>query len=157
MPQRIKHFIWRAVNDSLPTKQNLARRNIPSDVTYSLCDDYQETILHALWLCDQAKSIWKLVPCFFGFYRSAHRSFVDLLYSVFELGASFSVALFSTIAWCLWQRRNKLHERQPTWPLQEIGRRAKELVVEFFEIHQQPLNPVHRAPHVKWSPPAEGG
>ena len=82
---------------------------------------------------------------------------MDLLYSVFELGASFSVALFSTIAWCLWQRRNKLRERQPTWPRQEIGRRAKELVVEFFEIHQQPPNPVHRAPRVKWSPPAEGG
>ena len=68
---------------------------------------------------------------------------MDLLNSVFELGASFSVALFSTIAWCLWQRQNKLHECQPTWPLQEIGRRAKELVVEFFEVHQQTPNPVH--------------
>ena len=148
MPQRIKHFIWRAANDSLPTKQNLARWNIPLDVTCSLCDDYQETILHALWLCDQAKSVWKSVPHFSGLYLSAHRSFVDLLDSVFKLGTSFSVALFSTIAWCLWQRRNKLHERQPTWPRQEIGRRAKELVVEFFEIHQQPPNPVHRAPRV---------
>ena len=82
---------------------------------------------------------------------------MDLLDSVFELGASFFVALFSTIAWCLWQRRNKLRECQPTWTLQDIGRRAKELVVEFFEIHQQPPNPVHRAPHVKWSPPVEGG
>ena len=157
MPQRIKHFIWRAANDSLPTKQNLARWNIPLDVTCSLCDDYQETILHALWLCDQAKSVWKSVPHFSGLYLSAHRSFVDLLDSVFKLGTSFSVALFSTIAWCLWQRRIKLRECQPTWPRQEIGRRAKELVVEFFEIHQQPPNPVHRAPRVKWSPPAEGG
>ena len=82
---------------------------------------------------------------------------MDLLDSVFELGASFSVALFSTIAWCLWQRRNKLRERQPTWTLQEIGRRANELVVEFFEIHQQPPNPMHQAPHVKWSPPVESG
>ena len=68
---------------------------------------------------------------------------MDLLDSVFELGASFSIALFSTIAWCLWQHRNKLRERQLTWPLQEIGRRAKELVVEFFEIHQQPPNLTH--------------
>lgn len=113
--------------------------------------------MHALWLCDQAKSVWKSVPRFAGLYRSDHRSFVDLLDSVFDLGASFSVALFSTTAWCLWQRRNKLRERQPTWPLQEIGRRAKELVVEFFEVHQQTPNSVQRAPCVKWSPPAEGG
>ena len=29
--------------------------------------------------------------------------------------------------------------------------------MEFFEIHQQPPNPVHRAPRVRWSPPAKGG
>ena len=29
--------------------------------------------------------------------------------------------------------------------------------MDFFEIHQQPLNPVHRASCVKWSPPAESG
>ena len=29
--------------------------------------------------------------------------------------------------------------------------------MEFFEIHQQPLNPVHRASCVKWSPPVESG
>lgn len=36
--QKIKHFIWRAVNDSLSTKQNLARRQIPVDETCSLCE-----------------------------------------------------------------------------------------------------------------------
>ena len=82
---------------------------------------------------------------------------MDLLDSVFEQGSVFFVALFSTIARCLWQRRNKLREHQPTWPLQELHRRAKELVVEFFEIHQRPPNPVHHAPRVKWSPLAEGG
>lgn len=56
-PQRIEHFIWRAANDSLPTKQNLVRRKIPVDETCSLCNDYQETKMHALWLCDQAKSV----------------------------------------------------------------------------------------------------
>ena len=40
VPQRIKHFIWRAAKDSLPTKQNLVRRQIPVDVTCSLCEDY---------------------------------------------------------------------------------------------------------------------
>ena len=29
--------------------------------------------------------------------------------------------------------------------------------MDFFEVHQQTPNPVHRAPYVKWSPPAEGG
>ena len=91
--------------------------------------------MHALWLYDQAKLVWKLDPRFSGLYRIAHRSFIDLLNFIFEQGSSFSVAFFSTTAWCLWHRRNKLHEHQSTWPLQEISLRAKELVVEFLKIH----------------------
>ena len=47
-PNKIHHFIWRAVKDSLPTKENLHKRHIPLDVTCSLCDEHQETNLHAL-------------------------------------------------------------------------------------------------------------
>ena len=35
-PNKISHFIWRAVKDSLPTKENLHKRHIPLDVTCSL-------------------------------------------------------------------------------------------------------------------------
>lgn len=42
------------------------------------------------------------------------------------------------------------------WPFHEIGRKAKELVVEFFDIHKQPPSPATRAPYVKWSPSLEG-
>lgn len=54
VPQRIKHFIWRVANDCLPTKQNFVRRKIPVDESCSLCDDYQETIMHVLWLYDRS-------------------------------------------------------------------------------------------------------
>ena len=43
------------------------------------------------------------------------------------------MALFSTISCCLWQRRNRLRENQPTWPLKEVGERAIVLVREFFD------------------------
>ena len=48
-PNKIRHFIWTAVKDSLPTKENLQKRHIPLDVTCSLCDEHPETALHALW------------------------------------------------------------------------------------------------------------
>ena len=37
------------------------------------------------------------------------------------------MALFSTISWCLWQRRNRLRQ------LKEVGERAIVLVREFFD------------------------
>ena len=38
---KIRHFIWRAVKDSLPMKENLQKRQIQLDVICSLCDESQ--------------------------------------------------------------------------------------------------------------------
>mgnify|MGYP007054568349 CR=1 FL=1 len=67
---------------------------------------------------------------------------MDLFEAVLDRGSVFKVAWFSTIAWSLWQRRNRIRERQQTWPLHEVSRRAKEMVLEFFEINRKPIQPV---------------
>ena len=84
MPPKIRHFMWRAVKDSLPTKQNLSRRKIPIDETCSLCEDQQEMGMHAIWLCDQVKVVWKSVPSFSSLYQVGYRSFLDLIEAVLE-------------------------------------------------------------------------
>ena len=50
---KVKHFLWRACNDSLPTKFNPCKRKIVQDSTCSLCQREPETIFHALWGCDE--------------------------------------------------------------------------------------------------------
>ena len=37
VPNTIRHFIWRAAKDSLPTKQNLKARHIPIDEVSDGC------------------------------------------------------------------------------------------------------------------------
>ena len=59
--------------------------------------------------------------------------------------------MFSTIVWTLWQRRNQLRENQRTWPLHEVGDRAKALVVEFLEANKHINNPGPRLV-AWWSP-----
>lgn len=132
-PNRIRHFMWRAVKDSLPTKKNLKRRHVVGNELCPLCDDTQETILHSLWYCEQAQVVWWLERSFVSLYEKRHRTFMDLLEGVLMQSSSFHIAWFATIAWCLWQRRNRLREHQPTWRLLEVGRRARVLVEEFLE------------------------
>ena len=81
-PNKIRHFIWTVVKDSLPTKENLHKRHIPLDMICSLCDEHQETTLHALWLCDQAKEVWKSEACFAALYKTHFRTFMDLFEAV---------------------------------------------------------------------------
>ncbi|KAK7823248.1 hypothetical protein CFP56_035709, partial [Quercus suber] len=116
---KVRHFIWRAVKDSLPTKENLKKEQIQLDVTCSLCDDSEEDTMHALWLCDQARLVWKFEASFVYLYQRKFKTFMDLFEAVLDRGSVFKVAWFSTITWSLWQRRNRIRERQQTWPLHE--------------------------------------
>ena len=102
-----------------------------------LCDDYQETNMHVLWLCEQAQSVLKSEDSFCLLYQKQYRSFMDLFEAVLDGGLIFHVAWFSTIAWGLWQRRNRLREKQAAWPLHEVSKRAKDSVMEFFDIHKK--------------------
>ena len=69
--------------------------------------------------------------------RKLYRSFMDLVEVMLQQGSGFCIALFSIIAWCLWQRQNSLREHQPSWLLHEIGARSKDLVTEYFKVHKQ--------------------
>ena len=152
-PNKICHFIWTAVKESLPTKENLHKRHIPLDMTYSPCDEHQETTLHALWLCDQAKAVWKSEACFAALYKTHFQTFMDLFEVVLGRGTVFHVAWFSMTAWSLWQRRNRIREKQPSWPLHEVSMRAKNLVTEYFQINKHPPKTQRRAAPTRWLPP----
>ena len=88
-PSKIKHFVWRALRDSLPTKPNLRIRNIMVDETCSLCEEGTETVLHSLWYCKHAQVVWKSERSFVDLYRKQHRSFTDLFELVNKEGSGF--------------------------------------------------------------------
>ena len=62
--KKVCHFLWRAAKDSLPTKLNLRLQHIPLDDTCEGCNNQSESLLHCLWLCDQARSVWMSDPRF---------------------------------------------------------------------------------------------
>ena len=53
IPNKIKHFGWRACTESLPTMANLHRRKVLQSPLCSNCNRARETVQHALWDCDQ--------------------------------------------------------------------------------------------------------
>ena len=100
------------------------------------------------------QSVWRSEITLANLYTRKHRSFFDLLDDVMQNSSGYHVALFSTIEWSLWQRRNRLRENQGTWPLHEVGERAKAMVVEFLEANKHISNPGPRLV-ARWSPPPE--
>ncbi|KAK7859072.1 putative ribonuclease h protein [Quercus suber] len=107
-PSKIRHFMWRVLKDSLPTKLNLRTRQVMVDEACSLCEDGKETIMHSLWYCEQAQAVWKAERSFVDLYKKQHRSLLDLFETVIQEGSTYRIAWFATIAWSLWQRRNRI-------------------------------------------------
>ncbi|KAL4627161.1 hypothetical protein ACB092_05G147900 [Castanea dentata] len=58
IPNKVKHFAWKACRNILATKQNLRKKNITKDDICDYCRAYVETISHLFWQCEHAKDIW---------------------------------------------------------------------------------------------------
>lgn len=58
VPQKIKMFLWKLCNNSLPVKENLRKRKVLSSGFCPFCHFPVETIEHSLLLCDWTRMVW---------------------------------------------------------------------------------------------------
>ena len=79
LPQKIKHFTWKANWDILALKENLAKRKITLDGVYELCGEGIETTGHNLWFCEHTKEVWKCSKLALPFEISTAWKFLDVV------------------------------------------------------------------------------
>ena len=58
VPGKIKHFLWRACTNSLPTKENLMKQKIIHDSSCPRYSNSSKSVEHALWSCACIKALW---------------------------------------------------------------------------------------------------
>uniref|UniRef100_A0A7N2LZ18 Reverse transcriptase zinc-binding domain-containing protein n=1 Tax=Quercus lobata TaxID=97700 RepID=A0A7N2LZ18_QUELO len=58
IPGKVKHYLWKAYSNTLPTKQNLQKRKILNDSTFHLYSKENESSMHALWDCEKIQEVW---------------------------------------------------------------------------------------------------
>lgn len=61
VPGKIKHFLWKALNNSLPTKLNIIKKGIDAIPLCPNCHKCVESVDHTLFSCSHASEIWDLV------------------------------------------------------------------------------------------------
>lgn len=54
----VKHFIWRAANELLPTQMNLFCHKISDKKLCPICGLVEETLAHTLWECPATNDVW---------------------------------------------------------------------------------------------------
>ena len=63
VPNKIKHFLWRAWREAPPTKKNLCHRKVTNSI-FEFCNGEEEDTIHVLRECQVTKEIWwEIEPC----------------------------------------------------------------------------------------------
>lgn len=153
VPNKVRHFMWWASGESLPTCSNLWFRHVLEDSTCSLCEDHPKDFIHCLWMCDHVKCIWFSNPTFnFPKPRHFHR-FSDLVSFVLSKTSPNMATLFSMVVWCIWVRRNKIREGQQVWDVGDTVKRARDLLQEFWDVDSHQYRSATTWAVTKWQPP----
>uniref|UniRef100_A0A803LHY5 Uncharacterized protein n=1 Tax=Chenopodium quinoa TaxID=63459 RepID=A0A803LHY5_CHEQI len=120
-------FSQQIVPPKHPSPQQLAikldklhQRHIRENGLCSSCGGGEESILHALFLCSNVKSMWDMSP-FAGLLVDApSSSFMDRLLWVLSKVSKDEFMLFVSLVWAAWAYRNSVVFGEP-WNNRDIG------------------------------------
>lgn len=154
IPNNIKVFGWRACQEILPTRLNLAKRRITHDNVCPNCTRFPESTIHALWDCGVAMDVWagsllKLQKC-----SNGQADMLELMEYLLSRLSLQEMELFLVQAWLIWNQRNKLLDGGKIQDPNLLCKRAVEYLEE-YRTSQENLRVdgvVHSGGDV-WKPP----
>lgn len=121
IPPKVKLFGWRALHNGLAVKKNMVMRGLGDDKRCPLCGEAEESMIHMMVLCAEAKVIWRMSPL---------RMEVEELRGVpFREWCERKAwppkeeawwALFWNLLWGIWLRRNAWLFNQNRIAVQEV-------------------------------------
>lgn len=109
IPEKIKIFLWMALNNAILTKDNMIKRNWPGDPSCYFCSQ-PETVDHLLFQCSTAKVVWATVAVCFG-ANNIPRSLTqcwEWCDRWLPMGKKFHTLGIAAICWAIWKARNSL-------------------------------------------------
>ena len=104
-PNKVKHFMWRACNNLLLTKQCLLNRKVQKEDKCDFCGE-SESAGHILWGCLIAKETWNATKLKLPNLSQLPKDFLDVVWLLMEEPGEKNWEGFAIMAWSLWTNRN---------------------------------------------------
>lgn len=141
VPNKIKIFFWRAINNLLPSYETLYKRKILMESWCPRCKLDCETTIHALVKCSYANKVWKL-SSFGALWESPHSSFKELAWSIMDKSNRDDFGLFMVTAWSIWSSRNNWMFGRGNCCLLLTYNRAVDLLHSYRSLQQHSLDEI---------------
>ena len=150
---KIKHFLWRACRNILPTKHGLKQRKVTKDDKCDICGE-RETTGHILWSCNTAKETWAELKVRQTDRTPPLEEFIDVFWWLREHSVVKDWEVFATAGWSLWNNRNVIRHGGKGRKGREIALEAQRYVDEFRNHMPSDLPKLQpSSPLKKWSRP----
>ena len=131
VPHKVKHLLWRAANEALPTLHNLWRRKVVTSTYCPFCKSDGEDTVHDLWGCRRLLVVWEddreLRKC----SGQKFLLFTDLLAYLFMRKNSLDIDLLAVIMWLIWGRRNATRLEDSILEYHQIRYEAEVFLLDF--------------------------
>ena len=124
-------------NNSLPTMDNLFRRQIVASNRCNIYKTHPEDILHVVWGCTKVANLWKSLTWAQHVDSSPLGDFTNLFSSFLQVRDNYGVDFFAITCWLLWNRRNAIRLDHSTRPLNQVFSAAGEMLHNFLEAQDE--------------------
>ena len=79
IPHKVKHMLWRAAHNAIPSLYNLWRCKVVTATLCLSCKSGSEDTIHALWTCPSFLVVWSNDELLTKLLRYKFNDFSDLL------------------------------------------------------------------------------
>ena len=134
LPNRIKHFAWKACNGILATKDSFFRRKIMTNNICEECGRHVETAMHLLCFCDRSTEVWSSCKLSLPIKVLESWSFLDII-SKLRICWEAQQGLLErwiTICWGIWKSQNEVRHGGKRRPGSVIMRNTVKLLEDFL-------------------------
>lgn len=157
----MKQFLWRACRNAIATKEALFKRRCGSSSVCPLCGLCDETVEHAILLCEWAKNVWFCCPLALRIdpvmISSFHSWCEEWMGKVFK-GDELAGCMFAYGCWLIWKGRYEAVFEGGSIDPVVVGRRIFSAAVEFCNANGRisEINDVVAEEDCRWMPPENG-
>ncbi|OMO52400.1 hypothetical protein COLO4_37225 [Corchorus olitorius] len=164
VPAKIRMFLWRACAGNIATKANLFRRKAQGNPLCPFCLHFEETIEHALLLCDWVDGIWFGMNINYKVNKQQISTLDDWLNTVLSTTKDSKVhstkmgITVGQICWNIWKERcDAVFKKQKPNPVTVIHRAERASAENFKVWEESQQQPTHKnIQEPRWEAPEEG-
>lgn len=152
-PHKVRHFVWRACKDSLPTKENL----VLADGCCEFCNSSADSSIHLFWDYNRVRDVWNNLKIFHMQMPFCFHSFMDMeWYGVVEAEQDEEqIEKMVMVTWSLWLSINEFWIGGMKNNALRIGSDALEYLAEYQDCVKEPMHSqvVQSGQREVWKPP----